>query len=134
MKKPDYLTMQQIEILLKCYYQKSYTRVAADEDMTPGKVKQIKESAFRIIRLAYSRSHKQGLRFEGEAVLQYMAERAGMDEAELSSIFEAYISEGRESANQKYWLRIRSKESVPTPAELLDFLYDKYEIDIEGFI
>ena len=134
MKKPDYLTMQHIEILLKYYYQKSYTRVAADEDMTPGKVKQIKESAFRIIRLAYSRSHKQGLRFEGEAVLQYMAERAGMDEAELSSIFEAYISEGRESANQKYWLRIRSKESVPTPAELLDFLYDKYEIDIEGFI
>ena len=134
MEKPDYLTMQHIEILLKCYYQKSYTRVAADEDMTPGKIKRIKESAFRIIRLSYSRSHKQGLRFEGEAVLQYMAERAGMDAGELSSIFETYISEGSAGVNKKYWTRIRSKELVPTPAELLDFLYDKFEIDIEGFI
>lgn len=34
----------------------------------------------------------------------------------------------------KYWLRIRKKADVPTAAELLDFLYDKFEVGIEGKI
>ena len=63
-----------------------------------------------------------------------MAKRAGMDAAALSAIFEGYISEGMVSGNQKYWARIKSKAPVPTPAELLNFIYDKYEIDIEGVI
>ena len=134
MENTEYLTMKQIEILLKCYYLKNYTRVAANENMTPGKIKQIKEKAFRIIRLAYSRSRLKGLRFDGKNVLNYMAEQTGMETVALLSIFETYIEEGMTSDNKKYWVRIRGKWSVPTPAELLDFIYDKYEIEIEGFI
>ena len=130
----EYLTMKQIEIHLKCYYLKNYTRVAANENMTPGIIKKIKEKAFRIIRLAYSRSRLKGLRFDGKNVLNYMAEQTGMETVALLSIFETYIEKGMTSDNKKYWVRIRGKGSVPTPAELLDFIYDKYEIEIEGFI
>ena len=60
--------------------------------------------------------------------------RSGMEFMTLFSIFETYIEEGMASDNKKYWVRIRGKGSDPTPAELLDFIYDKYEIGIEGFI
>ncbi len=132
--KTEYLSMKHIEILFKCYYLKSYTRVADAENIMPGKVKQIKENALRIIRLSYSQSQMKGLRFDGENILNYMAERAGMEKTALFSIFEGYISEGLSSDNKKYWARIKSKEPIPSPAELLDFIYDKYEIEIEGFI
>lgn len=134
MKKAEYLSMSHIEILLKYYYLRRYSRVAVDENITAEKVKRIKENALRIIRLAYSPSYMKGLRYEGEIVLADMAERAGIETAALYSIFERYISEGLSSRNKKYWLRIKSKGAVPTPAELLDFIYDKYEIAIEGII
>lgn len=38
------------------------------------------------------------------------------------------------SESGKYWERIKKKGDSPTAAELLDFLYDKYEVDIEGGI
>ena len=101
--------MKQIEILLKCYYLKKYTRVAANENMTLGKVKQIKEKALRIIRLSYSQSHMKGLRFDEKNVLNYMAERSGMEFMTLFSIFETYIEEGMASDNKKYWVRIRGE-------------------------
>ena len=113
MENTEYLTMKQIEIHLKCYYLKNYTRVAANENMTPGKIKQIKEKAFRIIRLAYSRSRLKGLRFDGKNVLNYMAEQTGMETVALLSIFETYIEKGMTSDNKKYWVRIRGKGSVP---------------------
>lgn len=72
MRKVEHLTMKQIEVLLKFYYLKSYTRVATNENLTPGKVKQIKENALRIIRLAYSQSYQKGIRFEGGNVLKHM--------------------------------------------------------------
>lgn len=134
MKKAEYLSMSHIEILLKYYYLRRYSRVAVDENITAEKVKRIIENALRIIRLAYSPSYMKGLRFNGEIVLADMAERAGIEPIALDSIFEEYISEGLSSRNKKYWLRIKSKGAVPTPAELLDFIYDKYEIAIEGVI
>lgn len=94
----------------------------------------MKEKALRVIRLAYSKSHMQGLRFEGDTVLQHMAERSGMESAALSDLFDTFIAEGLASENSKYWERIRKKGDVPTAAELLDFLYDKFEVDIEGGI
>lgn len=130
----EYLTMAQINILLKCYYLRKYSRVAESEDSTVGKVKSMKEKALRVIRLAYSKSHMQGLRFEGETVLQHMAERSGMETAALSDLFDTFIADGLASENSKYWERIRKKGDVPTAVELLDFLYDKFEIDIEGGI
>ena len=75
----EHLTMAQINILLKCYYLRKYSRVAESEDRTVNKVKSMKEKALRVIRLAYSKSHMQGLRFEGDTVLQHMAERSGME-------------------------------------------------------
>ena len=134
MKSFEYLSMQQIEILLKYYYLKDYTRVAAEEHTTPGKVKRLKENALRTLRLSYSRSYIKGLRFDGQNALNQMAERAGIEAWALSLFFETYIAEGMASANRKYWARIKHHASVPSPAELLDFLYDKYEIEIEGFI
>lgn len=134
MKHYEHLTMEQIDILLKCYYLRKYTKVADVEGLTVSKVQQIRENALRTIRLAYSKSHMQGLRFSGEVVLQHMAERSGMEPEELSSIFDGFIAEGMASENGKYWDRIRRKGDVPTSAELLDFLYDKFEVDIEGFI
>ena len=134
MAKFEYLTMAQIDILLKCYYLQKYTRVAETEDRTVGNVKRMKENAFRTIRLAYSKSHMQGLRFEGAAVLEHMAERSGMETAALSSLFDGFIAKGLASRNSKYWERIRKKGDVPTAAELLDFLYDKFEVEIEGGI
>lgn len=71
----EYLTMEQIDILLKCYYLRKYSRVAATENLTADKVRRIKENGLRTIRLAYSKSHIQGLHFDGEDVLQHMAER-----------------------------------------------------------
>lgn len=130
----EYLTMPQISILLKCYYLQKYTRVAEAEDRTVGNVKRMKENAFRTIRLAYSKSHMQGLRFEGEAVLEHMAKRSSMETAALTDLFDSYIADGLASEDGKYWARIRKKGNVPTAAELLDFLYDKFEIEIEGGI
>lgn len=76
----------------------------------------------------------QGLRFSGETVLRHMAERSGMETEELSNILDGCIAEGLASESRKYWERIRKKGDVPTAAELLDFLYDKFEIEIEGFL
>lgn len=128
------LTMAQIDILLKCYYLRKYTRVAETENISVNKVKRTKENALRTIRLAYSKSHMQGLRFDGEAVLQHMAERSGIETADLSNLFDIFIADGLASENRKYWERIRKKGDVPTATELLDFLYDKFEVDIEGGI
>lgn len=128
------LTMAQIDILLKCYYLRKYTRVAETENISVNKVKRIKENALRTIRLAYSKSHMQGLRFDGEDVLQHMAEHSGIETADLSNLFDVFIADGLASENRKYWERIRKKGDVPTATELLDFLYDKFEVDIEGGI
>lgn len=134
MKSCEYLTMEQIDILLKCYYLKKYTKVAHVDGLTVSRVQRIRENALRTIRLAYSKSHMQGQRFRGEAVLQHMAERSGMEAEELSHIFDGFIAAGLASESGKYWDRIRKRGEVPTSSELLDFLYDKYEVDIEGFI
>lgn len=48
------LTKEQINILLKYYYLKKYTRVAEAETLTTDKVKRIKENALLTIRLTYS--------------------------------------------------------------------------------
>ena len=104
------------------------------ENISADKVKRIKENAFRSIRLAYSKSYMQGKRFDGKAVLQHMAERCGITDDELTAIFDDYIAEGLASENKRYWERIKKKGNIPTAAELLDFIYDKFEVDIEGFI
>lgn len=130
----EYLKKEQIEILFKCYYMKKYSRVAESEGIKVDKVKRIKENALRSIRLAYSRSHIQGIRFDGGTVLTHMAERAGLTTEELTAIFDGYIHTGLNSDNSKYWGRIRKKGDLPTAAELLDFIYDKFEVDIEGGI
>lgn len=129
-----YLTMVQIDTLLKCYYLRKYSRVAEVENTTADKVKRMKENALRTIRLAYSKSHIQGLRFDGGAVLEHMAERSGLETSDLAHIFDTFIAEGLASDSGKYWARIKRKGDVPTAAELLDFIYDKYEVDIEGGI
>lgn len=134
MTKYEYLTGMQIDILLKCYYLRKFSRVAEMESITASKVKLIKENALRTIRLAYSKSHMQGLQFNGDAVLEHMAVRCGMKSAELSHILDGFIAEGLASESRKYWVRIKKKGDVPTAAEMLDFLYDKYEVDIEGGI
>ncbi|MCR0611654.1 hypothetical protein MKD05_10690 [[Clostridium] innocuum] len=134
MENYELLTKEQINILLKCYYLKKYTRVAETESLTTAKVKRIKENALRSIRLAYSKSHIQGIRFDGKTVLQHMAERCGMTENNLSKVFDKYIAEGLTSQEKRYWERIRKAGNVPTAAELLDFIYDKFEVDIEGGI
>ena len=134
MEKYEPLTLEQINILLKCYYLKRYTKVAMTENIGADKVKRIKENAFRSIRLAYSKSYMQGKRFDGKAVLQHMAERCGITDEELTAIFDDYIAEGLASENKRYWERIKKKGNIPTAAELLDFIYDKFEVDIEGFI
>lgn len=130
----EYLKKEQIEILFKCYYLKKYSKVAECENITVGKVKQIKEKALRSIRLAYSKSHMKGIRFNGSIVLGHMAERADITTDELAFVLEGYIQEGLTSENSKYWNRIRKKGDLPTAAELLDFIYDKFEVDIEGGI
>lgn len=134
MEKYEPLTLEQINILLKCYYLKRYTKVAMTENISADKVKRIKENTFRSIRLAYSKSYMQGKRFDGKAVLQHMAERCGITDEELTAIFDDYIAEGLASENKRYWERIKKKGNIPTAAELLDFIYDKFEVDIEGFI
>lgn len=134
MANNEYLTMTQIDILLKCYYLRKYTRVAETENISVNKVKHIKENALRIIRLAYSKSHMQGQLFAGQAVLEHMASHCGMETADLSNIFDRFIQEGLVSESGKDWERIKKKGDSPTAAELLDFLYDKYEMDIEGGI
>ena len=63
-----------------------------------------------------------------------MAERCGITDEELTAIFDDYIAEGLASENKRYWERIKKKGNIPTAAELLDFIYDKFEVDIEGFI
>ena len=64
MKKAEYSSTSHIEILLKYYYLRRYSRVAVDENITAEKVKRIKENALRIIRLAYSPSYMKGLRMK----------------------------------------------------------------------
>lgn len=130
----EHLTMVQIDTLLRCYYLKKYSTVARTKNITANKVKLIKENALRTIQLAYSQSYMQGLRFDGEMVLQHMAERCGMETIDLSHIFDNIIAEGLASASGKYWERISKKGNIPTAAELLDFIYDKFEVDIEGNI
>ncbi|MCI6463846.1 MAG: hypothetical protein MSA90_00050 [Faecalicatena sp.] len=76
----------------------------------------------------------QGKRFDGKTVLQHMAERSGKTEDEFTAMFDNYIAEGLASENKRYWERIKKKGNIPTAAELLDFIYDKFEVDIEGFI
>ncbi len=130
----EHLKKEQIEILFKCYYYKKYTKVADSENITVDKVKRIKANALRTIRLAYSKSHIKGIPFDGGTVLKHMAERADITPTELISILDGYIQDGLASENAKYWSRIKRKGNLPTAAELLDFIYDKFEVDIEGGI
>ena len=134
MAKCNYLTTVQIDTLLKCYYLRKYSKVAEAGNITISQVRYIKENALRTIRQAYSKSHMQGLRFDGETVLQHMAERSGMETEVLESIFVIAILDGLTSESGKYWARIKKKGNLPSAAELLDFLYDKFEVDIEGHI
>ena len=134
MENHETLTKEQINILLKCYYLKKYTRVDEAESLTADKVKRIKENALCSIRLAYSKSHIQGIRFDGKTVLQHMAVCCGMTEDDLSKAFDKYIAEGLASQNKRYWERIRKAGDIPTAAELLNFIYDIFEVDIEGGI
>ncbi len=128
------LTMPQIDLLLKCYYLRKYSKVAEAQASTASKVRYQKENALRTIRLAYSKSYMQGLPFDGQAVLEHMAKNCGMEVTTLSGHFDQLIAEGLSSESRKYWTRIKKKGDIPTAAELLDFLYDKFEIDIEGII
>ena len=41
---------------------------------------------------------------------------------------------GLASQDNLYWERIRKVGNTPTAAELLDFIYSKFEVDIEGGI
>lgn len=85
MENYEPLTKEQINILLKCYYLKKYTRVTETEN-------------------------------------------------NLSKVFDEYIADGLISEDKRYWERIKKAGDIPTAAELLDFIYDKFEIDIEGGI
>lgn len=128
-----YLTIEQINILLQYYYLKKYTKISEADGISVRRVKLIKENALVIIRLAYSKSYMKR-RFDGETVLRHMAERCGMEPADLTHIFDTFIVKGLASEKRKYWERIKKKGDVPTAAELLDFIYDKFEVDIEGNI
>lgn len=57
-----------------------------------------------------------------------------MKVVDLFAIFDGYIAEGLISDDKKYWERIKKRGEVPTATELLDFIYDKFEMDIEGGI
>lgn len=128
-----YPTQEQIEVLLKCYYLHKYTLTAEIMNKTPSQIKTIEENALRSIRLAYSKSYLQGKKFEGETVLYDMAERSGLSVKELTEIFVAYITGGLASEDRVFWGRIRCKGDKPTAAELLDFIFMKYESEIVPF-
>ncbi len=63
-----------------------------------------------------------------------MAERCKMTENDLSKILNKYIAMGLASQDKRYRERIKKAGDTPTAAELLDFIYDKFEVDIEGGI
>ncbi|HCA29645.1 MAG TPA: hypothetical protein DEP23_08815 [Ruminococcaceae bacterium] len=128
-----YPTQEQVEVLLKCYYLGKYTLAAEIMNKTPSQIKTIEENALRSIRLAYSKSYIQGKKFESETVLYDMAERSGLSVKELTEIFVAYITGGLASEDRVFWGRIRCKGDKPTAAELLDFIFMKYELDIVPF-
>lgn len=134
MSNKNYLTMQEIEILLKCYYLKKCSLVALDENTNVYTIKKIKDHALAVIRLSYSKRYCSGLPFDGNEVLKSMAKRSDITFKEITKIFNDYIYAGLLSENSKYWKRIKGKGDVPTAGELLNFIYDKYEIDIEGSI
>ena len=132
-KTNKHLTKEQIEILLKLYYLGKYTSVAEERGITPAKVKVIEDKALRVIRVAYSKSYRQGKTFDGKTVFFDMAEGAELTFKELTDIFESYISEGFKSKDRVYWERIKRKSSNPTAIELLDFIFIKYELKIFPF-
>ena len=129
----NYLTGRQVEILLKLYYLRKYKTAAEVLGITPSQVKTIEEHALRHIRLAYSKSYRQGKKFDGKTVLCHMAERSRLTAQELTAIFDSYITEGLASGDQPYWERVKRKDENPTAAELLDFIYMKYELKIDPF-
>ncbi len=45
-----------------------------------------------------------------------------------------YIADGLVSEDKRYWECIKKAGDIPTAAELLDFISDKFEVDIEGGI
>ena len=87
----------------------------------------------RCIRLAYSKSYRQKKKFDGETVLCHMAERSRLTTQELTDIFDSYITEGLASCDRPYWERVKRTDENPTAAELLDFIYMKYELKIDPF-
>ena len=130
----NYLTKKQIDSLLKIYYLKKYIRAAEVMETTARNVRMLETDALRCMRIAYSKSRGQGKRFNGKVVLSDMAERAGLTVDELTAIFDAYIAAGFESKDSVYWRRIRRKNKIPTAAELLDFIFMKYELKINPFV
>jgi len=76
----------------------------------------------------------KGIGFDGSVIFVHMAECAEIATDELTSFFNGCIKDGLSSENAKYWKRIRKEGAVPTAVELLDFIYDKFEINIEGGI
>jgi len=126
-----YLTKEHIEILLKLCCLGKYTKVAEISGITPSRVKAIEENALRCIRVSYSQSYKQGKPLDGKTVLHHMAERSGLRDEKLTAIFDSCIAEGCISENKPYWEQTQRKKSGnPTAIELLDFLFEKYELKI----
>lgn len=132
-KTNNYLTREQIEILLKLCYLRKYTIVSKEVGITPLQVKRIEENALRCIRTSYSKSYIQGKKFNGKIVMRHMAERSGLTPMELTVIFDSYISEGLLSKDLLYWERVKRKNRNPTAIELLDFIFMKYELKILPF-
>lgn len=129
----NYLTERQVEILIKLYYLQKYKTTAEVLGITVPQVKTIEEHALRCIRLSYSKSYMQGKKFDGETVLRHMAERSRLTAQELTDIFDSYITESLAYDDQPYWERVKRKDENPTAAELLDFIYMKYELKINPF-
>lgn len=129
----NYPTQKQVEILIKLYYLRKYKTVSEILGITTSQVKTIEEHALRCIRLAYSKSYIQKKKFDGETVLYHMAERSGISAEELSKIFDSYIAEGLAFEDRPYWERVKRRDKNPTAAELLDFIYRKYELKIDPF-
>ena len=129
----NYLTGRQVEILIKLYYLQKYITAAEMLGMSVSQVKTVEEHALRCIRLAYSKSYRQGKKFDGETILCHMAERSRLTAQELANIFDTYITEGLASDGLSYWERVKRTDENPTATELLDFIYMKYELKIDPF-
>ncbi len=102
--------------------------VAETEGVGPSRIGQLRNRALSSIRFGYLEDYLHSRPFHPRHVLERCAAHSGQSaEALCASLYEPLVNEIHQNGpDAPYWLAVPHEGPVPTPEEILLFLYREY--------